>query len=148
MKDLEEALRNIDAFCRILVKKIVQDEERSKYVTVEPIENLLRRKYILDEHSEPKSLAKHMIPLPHLEKPLIDMFENNKHVKILMQCRCKDPNFAINTQADGLEICTEECTKIDLPIEPLQIQNMTVRCSNKVLEIAIPKTETSVTCGN
>lgn len=143
VEDLEEALRNIDVFCRVLVEKIVQDEERSEHIAVEPVENLLRSKYVVDEHSEPKSLAKHMIPLPHVETPLIDMFENSRYVRILMQYRCKNPKFAISKQADGLEICTEDCRKIKLPIQHVQIENMTVRCNNEVLEIAIPKIKTS-----
>jgi len=148
MENLEEALRNIDVFCRTLVKKIVEDENSSPKIVVEPIENLLRRKYIIEQHSESNPLAKHLIPLPHAEKPLIDIFEDDKYVKILMKCRCKDQQVAIHTDTDCLEICTEKCGKLNLPTKHLQIENMIVKCNNEALEINIPKIETTIRYGS
>lgn len=148
MENLEEALRNIDVFCRTLVKKIVEDENSSPKIVVEPIENLLRRKYIIEQHSESNPLAKHLIPLPHVEKPLIDIFEDDKYVKILMKCRCKDQQVAIHTDTAGLEICTEKCGKLNLPTKHLQIENMIVKCNNEALEINIPKIETTIRYGS
>lgn len=148
MENLEEALHNIDVFCRILVKKIAEDENCPENMTVDPIENLLRRKHVVEGHSVSNSLANHLIPLPHTEKPLIDIFEDDKHVKILVQCRCKDQEVTINTDVEALEICTEECERLNLPIKHLQIENMTVRChNNEVFEIDIPKTETAISYG-
>jgi len=148
MENLEEALRNIDVFCQTLVKKIAEDENCPQNITVDPIENLLRRKHVIKEHSVSNPLANHLIPLPHAEKPLIDVFEDDKHVKILMQCRCKDQGVTINTDVETLEICTEECEKLNLPIKHLQIENITVRChNNEVFEINIPKTETTISYG-
>lgn len=149
MQNLEEALRNIDIFCRILVKKIVEDEDCSQNIVVEPIENLLRRKCIIEESQESKASSGHLIPLPQAEEPLIDVFEDESYVKIFMQCRCRDQEVAIHTDVGGLEICTKECRKLDLPVKHLQIENMTVRCnSNKVLEIHIPKTKTTISYGH
>jgi len=50
MEDFEEALRNIDIFLRILAKKISEDEDYQQNMKVEPMENLLRKKYIIEEH--------------------------------------------------------------------------------------------------
>jgi hypothetical protein len=140
MEDLEEALHNIDVFCRVLVKKIVEDADYSQGVVVEPIEKLLRRKYIVEEHLESNPSAKHLIPLPHAEEPLIDIFEDDDYVKVLMQCHCKDKKVTISTDVDNMEICTEECRKLNLSVKHLQVENMVVRCNNnEVLEINIPK---------
>lgn len=149
MDDLEEALRNIDIFCRVLVKKIVESEnEPENNVIIEPIEKLLRRKYIIEEHLEPNPLAKHLIPLPQVEEPLIDIFEDDKYVKVLMQCRCRDQKVTIHTDVDGLEICTEECRKLNLPVKHLQIESIITRCNNnEVFEIDIPKTKATINYG-
>lgn len=164
MDDLEEALRNIDVFCRVLVEKMVEDEnEENRNIDVEPIENLFRRKYVIEEHSNSNPSAKHLIPLPQLEEPLIDIFEDDSYVKVLMQCRCKDQKVTVHTGVDGLEICkkechtdtegletcTDRCQKLDLSVNPpLQIEDMTARCSNNaVFEVTIPKTKATVDYG-
>lgn len=140
MEHFEEALRNIDIFCRILVKKMVEDEDCSQDIVVEPIENLLRRKYIIEENLESKPLTRYLIPLPQAEEPLIDVFEDENYVKIFLQCRCKDQKVIIHTDIDSLEICTEECQKLNLPVKHLQIENMIVRCNNnEVLELIFQK---------
>lgn len=149
MEHFEEALRNIDIFCRILVKKIVEDEDCSQDIMVEPIENLLRRKYIIEENLESEPLTRYLIPLPQAEEPLIDVFEDENYVKIFLQCHCKDQKVTIHTDIDSLEICTKECQKLNLPVKHLQIENMIVRCNNnEVLEIDIPKVNTTISYGN
>ena len=148
MEDFEEALRNIDVFCRILVKKIVEDEDCSQDIEVEPIENLLRRKYIIEENQESKNSSGYLIPLPQAEEPLIDVFEDEDYVKIFLQCRCRDQRVTIHTDTDGLEICTDGCGKLDLPVKHLHIENMIVRCNNEVIEIDIPKIRTTISYGN
>ncbi|MGQ9507032.1 MAG: hypothetical protein ACUVTB_04120 [Candidatus Bathycorpusculaceae bacterium] len=152
MDDFEEALRNIDVFCKVLVEKIVGDEKESN-VIVEPMERLLYRKYIICEQAE-SSPVKHFIPLPQLKEPLIDVFENENYVRILMQCRCKDQKVTVHTSADGLEICKkkchkdsngtevciDECHKLNLPVEHLRIEDMIVKCNNnEAFEVYIPK---------
>ena len=140
MEHFEEALRNIDIFCRILVKKMVEDEDCSQDIVVEPIENLLRRKYIIEETLESKPLTRYLIPLPQAEEPLIDVFEDENYVKIFLQCRCKDQKVTIHTDIDSLEICIKECQKLNLPVKHLQIENMIVRCkNNEVLELIFQK---------
>jgi hypothetical protein len=152
--DFEEALRNIDVFCKILVKKLVDNEDSN--VVVEPIEKLLYRKNIIDKQAEPNPSPEHLIPLPQAEEPLVDIFEDNNSVKVLMQCRCKEQKVTLHTAKDGLEICktechtaadgqeicTDKCQKLDVPVESLQIENMAAKCSkNAVFEVNIPKTK-------
>lgn len=148
MEDFEEALRNIDIFCRILVKKIVEDEDCTQNIVVEPIENLLRRKYVIEESQESKTSSGCLIPLPQAEEPLIDVFENEDYVKIFLQCHCRDQKVTIHTDVNGLEICTKGCQKLNLPVKDLQVENMIVRCNNEVLEIDIPKIKTAICYGN
>ncbi|MDH5375755.1 MAG: hypothetical protein OEZ21_09930 [Candidatus Bathyarchaeota archaeon] len=149
MKDLEEALRNIDVFLRTLVKKIVEYENCSQNIAVEPVENLLRRKYIIEESLESKPSKRYLIPIPQAEEPLIDVFEDENYVKIFLQCRCKDQEVTIHTDVDGLEICTKECLKLNLSVGHLQVENMIARCNNNtVFEIDIPKAITTISYGN
>lgn len=149
MEDFQEALRNIDIFCQVLVKKIAEDENCSQNITVEPIENLLRRKYVIEEKLESEPLAKHLIPIPEAEKPLIDIFEDEKYLKIFMQCHCQGKDVKIHTDSDNLEIRVEECRKLNLPVGRLNVENMVVKCNdNAILEIAIPKVKTTANYSN
>jgi hypothetical protein len=156
MDDFEEALRNIDVFCKVLAKKLVESEDSN--TVVEPMERLLYRKNIIDAQAEPDSLPKHLIPLPQAEEPLIDIFEDNNYVKVLMQCRCKDQPVTVHaktdvveickkecyTNAEGSEICTDKCQKLSVPVKHLEIENMTAKCNNNaVLEVNIPKTRST-----
>lgn len=149
MKDLEEALRNIDVFLRTLVKKIVEDEDCSQNIVVEPVENLLRRKYIIEESLGSEPSKRYLIPIPQVEDPLIDVFEDENYIKIFLQCRCKDQEVTIHIDVDGLEICTKECRKLNLSVGHLQVENMIARCNNNtVFEIDIPKAITTISYGN
>ncbi|MBX5329033.1 MAG: hypothetical protein QHH18_06065 [Candidatus Bathyarchaeota archaeon] len=155
MNDFEEALRNIDVFCKVLVNKIVgSDETENSNITLEPMEHLLYKKYIISEQVESNPISKNFIPLPQLEEPLIDIFEEDRYVRILMQCRCKEQKVTIHPSIDGLEICKREChvdsegtevcvdkcQKINVPVKELQIEDMTVKCSNnEVFEVTIPR---------
>ena len=159
MDDFEEVLRNIDIFCRVLIKKMVEDEsELESRITVEPIENLLKKKYTIEEHTESSPLSKHLIPLPHMEEPLIDVFEDDDYVKVLMQCHCKEGKVILNpdpngveickrechTGDNGVEVCADKCQALDLPIKQLQVENMVAKCNNnQVFEVDIPKMKTS-----
>jgi len=152
---LEEALRNIDIFCRSIVRKMVEKEnETEDHINVEPIENLLRRRNILEESSEPNLEPTTLIPLPQIDEPLIDVFEDDDYVRVLMQCRCENQRTTVHTSVDGLEICkkechkteegtevcVDECKKLNVPVKHLQFENMISKCNNnEVLEIDIPK---------
>jgi hypothetical protein len=154
MGDLEEALRNIDAYCRVLVKKTIGAESR-EYADglVEPIENLLRRKSQSAEE-ETSYTKTSFIPLPQLENPLVDVFEDEDKYKILVQCHCRDQTVTVHTDVSSIEICTKECypdaergqackencQRFDVPVEEMQIEKMNSKCiNNEVLEIEIPK---------
>ncbi len=154
MDNFEEALRNIDIFCKVLAKKMTENDENHENTIIEPMEKLLQRKYIIEEHFEPNPLSRNFIPLPHLEEPLIDIFEDDNYVKILMQSRCKDQPITVHMDMDGLEICrrecyrnddgteicTDTCKKLNLPVNHLQIDSMVAKCNNnEVFEIEIPK---------
>jgi len=140
MSDLTESLRNIDIFCRVLVKKLAEDEDQSgTSISVEPIERLLMRKYVVEDNARADSLAKHLIPVPQLEQPLIDVLEDDKNITVLMNCRCENQKISIRKLVDGLEICGEECQMIHLPVNNLRVEKASVKCNNNVLEIGIPK---------
>jgi len=151
MDNFEEALRNIDVFCKVLVKKMIESEKESESsLAVEPMEKLLRRKYVIEEKIEKNPEVKHFIPLPHIEEPLIDIFEDNAYVKVLMQCRCKDQRVTVQKHDNGLQICLEnECWKLELPVSQLQVENMIMKCNNnEALEVEIPKLKTTANYGN
>jgi len=139
MENPEEGLRNVDVFLRTLVKKIAEDDDCCETNKVEPIESLLRKKCAIEKHSESNPSAKNIIPLPQTAEPLIDVFEDDKCVRILMQHHCNNEEAVIHTDADGLEICSRERRKLNMPMKHLQVENMIVRCNNEVLEINIPK---------
>jgi len=150
MDDLGEALKNIDIFCRAVVGKMIEKENEGENTpTVEPIEDLFKRKYVIEQHLEPNPLAAHLIPLPQMDDPLIDVFEDDNYVKVLMQCHCRSQRVTVRTDADGLEICTDECRKLNLPVKNLLIENMVSKCSNnEVFEIEIPKVKSTITYGS
>ncbi|MEM2318707.1 MAG: hypothetical protein QXV65_01095 [Candidatus Bathyarchaeia archaeon] len=151
--DFEEALRNIDVFCKILARKLVEslkeEEKMGEENPLEPMEKLLKRKYVFEEKFESPTV-KHFIPLPHIEEPLIDVFEDENYVRVLMQCRCRDHRITVNKADDGLQICVEDvCWKLDLPVEELQVENIVMRCNNnEALEVEIPKIKTTVNYRN
>ena len=155
MNDFEEALRNVDVFCKILAKKISASEtESAGNVSLEPMEKLLYRKNVLSEKADVANPVRRFIPLPHLEEPLIDIVEDDGRVKILMQERCADRTISVQAEADGIEICRREChtddegqevcldkcQKVSLPVSHLQVENMSARCNNNIVfEVAIPR---------
>jgi len=153
MDAFEEALRNIDVFCKVLVKKMIESErenESEDEITLEPIGKLLRKKYVIEEEIEKTPEVKHLIPLPHIEEPLIDVFEGETYVKVLIQCHCRDHKVTINKNDDGLQICLEsECWKLSLPTNKLQIENIIMKCNNnEALEVEIPKLKATANYGN
>ena len=158
MDDLEEALENIDVFCRTVAEKLANKTSgENSNLPFEPIENLLQKKYFATERTEPVTPPKYFIPLPELEKPLIDVFEDENYVKVLMQCHCKDEEATVHPYPDSIEICKKvcrtnsegvrtcktECQKLALPAEKLKAENMIAKCNNnQVFEVDIPKEKT------
>ncbi len=155
MDDFEEALHNIDVFCKVLVNKITSEENQvNSSMYIEPMEKLLYKKNILGEKLENGGSIRRFIPLPHLEDPLVDIVEEGDRFKVLMQEHCTDTKVTVNTDTSGIEICRKEChtdsegeevcvdkcQKLGLPLDRLQIENLTAKCSNNtVFEVDIPK---------
>ena len=163
MNDFEEALRNIDAFCKVLVKKMAENRaEPENKTSVEPIENPLLTKSTANEPLETDSSNRHFIPLPQIEEPLIDIFEEEDYIRILVQCRCREQQVTFYVRADGIRICREEChinadgaetcvdncQKINLRTDHLQLESrlfVVAKCNNnEVLEAMIPKIKATV----
>ncbi|MBS7632820.1 hypothetical protein KEJ15_04255 [Candidatus Bathyarchaeota archaeon] len=155
MGNFEEALKNIDVFCKALAKKIIENDNGiHSDLPMEPVEKLLRQRYVAEIKEEPSSSKPPLIPLPQLEQPLIDVFEDEDSYKVLLQCRCRDEKVTIHTDSDsveickrecfvnsqGIEVCEDNCQRLDLPPNCLQIEKMITKCNNnEVFEIEIPK---------
>jgi hypothetical protein len=158
MDNFEEALQNMDAFCKVLVKKMPENTAEPENKTiVEPIENPLLIKSNANEPLETDSSNRHFIPLPQIEEPLIDTFEEEDHIRILVQCRCREQQVTLYVCADGIRMCREEChvdadgaetcvdncQKINLRTDHLQLESrlfVVAKCNNnQVLEAMIPK---------
>jgi hypothetical protein len=91
------------------------------------------------------------------EEPLVDVFDEEDHVRILVQCRCREQEVTFHPNPDGLTVCKEEChrekggpeechsvcRKVSLPTEALQLENrlfIVAKCNNNnTLEAMIPK---------
>ncbi|MBS7625219.1 hypothetical protein KEJ29_06565 [Candidatus Bathyarchaeota archaeon] len=125
--DFEEALSNIDAFCRVLAKKIAENEEAD--LEPELIENLLRRKYVVEVYDG----------CLEWDRPLIDVFEDEKQIKILIQCSRNEDEILFNSGDWGTEILIGKWQRIVLPIEHLDTSKVTVRFRNQLMEITIQK---------
>ncbi|MBC7129778.1 hypothetical protein H5T51_00970 [Candidatus Bathyarchaeota archaeon] len=139
MDKFEEALRNIDIFCKVFVKKMFEEENSENKFAVDPMEKLLKKKITIEKKTCNNKVP--LIPLPYVEEPLVDIFEEEDKIKVLMQCRCMDHKIAIRKLKDNIQICLEnECWKIKLPAEKLRIKNISMKCNNNnALEIVIPK---------
>jgi hypothetical protein len=127
MNNFEEALSNIDVFCKVLVRKMIDDE--NCHAEPESIENLLRRKYAIEIYKN----------YEWLRKPLIDIFEDEEQIKILMQYQRKNREITIHPNEDYAEIWVGEDEKITLPVKRLDINNVIVKCNNQAIEITILK---------
>jgi hypothetical protein len=149
MSNFEEALQNIDGFCKVVVKKMPENTaEVENKIVVEPIENPLPQKSTANGP---------FIPLSQIEEPLIDVFEEEDYLRILVQCHCREQQVTFYVRTDGIRICREEChvnaagteecvdncQKINLPTDNLQLENrlfVVAKCNNNaVLEAMIPK---------
>jgi hypothetical protein len=158
MENFEEALRNIDGFCKVLVKKMPGNTaEPENKTSVEPIENPVLTTSPANEPLGTDSLNSHSIPLPQIEEPLIDVFEEEDYIRILVQCRCREQQVTFYVRTDGIricrkechveaggtEICVDNCQKINLQTNHLQLENrlfVVAKCNNnEVLEAMIPK---------
>lgn len=123
----EEALSNIDIFCSVLVKKIIEDEEPK--VKPEPIENLLRKKHGIEIYRD----------FRRGEEPLIDIFEDEGQVKVLMQCSHVKHEVRLDPCGGYMEIWEGGGRKAKIPIKSSDANKTAIRWNNNVLEIIIEK---------
>jgi hypothetical protein len=152
MSYFEEVLQNINSFCKVKIEKIPKNNDDAEYTQNPPQTN--------QNKNEPLAIDspnRSLIPSSQIEEPLIDIFEEEDQVRILVQCRCREQELTFydcadgiricgqecHVNADGAEICTEKCQKIILRTEQLQLEKrlfIIATCkNNSVLEATIPK---------
>jgi hypothetical protein len=138
-----EALENIDGFCKVLVKKTIADISETSNKKFEP------EKAVFYPSAG--------IMQPELEEPLVDVFDEGDHIRILVQCRCREQQVTFHPSKDGITVCREEChknksgaetcrdvcRKLSIRTDKLQLENMLfviAKCNNNnTLEATIPK---------
>ena len=153
-----EALRSIDNFCKVLVKKTTGDEsEKGKKKQNEPSGEAVFEKTQWYRPLRDASSAMDNIVLSEVEEPLVDVFDEEDHIRILVQCRCREQQVTFHPSIDGITICREEChkekggpetcsdvcRKLSIRTDELQLENMLfviAKCNNNnTLEAMIPK---------
>jgi hypothetical protein len=158
LENFEETLRNIDSFCRVAVKKSEENaQETDGRSSLNLTEQSLFKKNLAVGSSQISSANGKFAVLPNVEEPLIDVFEEEDHVRILVQCRCREQQVTFHPSQDGIRVCREECQldadgtetcqdvcrKLNLRTDHLQIDNMLfiiAKCNNNnTLEAMIPK---------
>ena len=131
-----EGLLNIDNFCKVLVKKEAEE--------------------CLEKGNTPGPSTNSVTPTT-VEEPLVDVFDEADHFRILVSCRCREQQVSFHPERDGVVVCVEECNKtrsgtemcrevcrkIGLPNQESQLENMLfviAKCNNNnTLEAMIPK---------
>ena len=101
-----EALQNMDGFCRVNVKKTPENDSRS---SKQPSDELLFQQRILNGHQSAISPKGGFITLPTAEDPLVDVIDEEDHIRILVQCRCREQQVTFYPCSDGIIVCKEEC---------------------------------------
>ena len=152
-----EALQNIDNFCKVIVRKTISDKSQNgvNRESATP-ENVILERAILDGQSKANSSMGYTLR-QEFEEPLIDVFDEQDHVRILVQCRCREQQVTFHPSKDGITICREECRKergepekctdvcrkLNLRTDGLQLENMLfiiAKCNNNnTLEAMVPK---------
>ena len=149
-----EALEDIDNFCKVLVKKTNEDSSKKRDDReLKPYEAVFDREY-LNKCSE--FISSMGVMQPEFEDPFVDIFDEGDHIRVLVQCRCREQQVTFHPSEDGITICREDrhrnktgsetcidvCRKLDIRTDELQLENMLfviARCNNNTLEATIPK---------
>lgn len=142
-----EALQEIDSFCRVNVKKPagdVAEQTESSNKEIIPERKLAGARGLFTR-------------MPNVEDPLVDVIDEDDYVRILVQCRCREQEVTFHPCSDGIIVCKEErkreadgaeacenvCSKVSLPTDQLQLQDMlfiVAKCNNNnTLEATDPK---------
>lgn len=124
--NFEEALSNIDVFCSVLVRKMMED--KGLQVEPEPIEKMLRKKCSVEVYGN-----------YGWEEPLVDIFEDDKQVKVLMRCPFKGQEVKLHPNKDSVEVWISKSQKIKLLINPPDLNKTTIRLRSQFLEITMQK---------
>ncbi len=92
-----------------------------------------------------------------IEEPLVDVFDEDDYIRILVQCKCREQQVTFHPCPDGITVCREEChkergrpevcndvcRKLSLSMNGLQLKDMVsviAKCNNNnTLEAMIPK---------
>jgi hypothetical protein len=150
-------LQTLDNFCKVLVKKTAPFKLReSSEREIEP----LGEGFFIGRNLNcrpPRNSEEHYIMESEPEEPLVDIFDEGDHVRILVQCRCREQQVTFHPNTDGIIVCREECQrekgspetcrdvcrKLSLRMDDLQLENMEfviAKCNNNnTLEALIPK---------
>jgi len=151
-----ETLQNIDNFCKVLVKKTIASKPEIGHKRgVGPLNEADFERNHIDGQLVASSAMGYMTS--EIEDPLIDVFDEEDYLRILVQCRCQEQQVTFHLVKDGLIICREECyqkkgqpetcsdvcRKIVLRTDELALENMLfiiAKCNNNnTLEAMIPK---------
>jgi hypothetical protein len=153
-----EALQTIDNFCKVLVKKATEsnsqkdNKQENGALAKTAFEKTRWYRPLREASSATGNTAK-----SEIEEPLVDFFDEEDHIRILVQCRCREQQVTFHPCADGIMVCREECRKerggpetyndvcrkLSIPTSELQLGNMEfviAKCNNNnTLEAMIPK---------
>ena len=162
MDSFKEALQDMDAFCKVIVKKMPENTAQLKKEShVKPAKYLLPMKSPADEARKMNSPSTHVSSLPFFDETLIDIFEEKDYLRVLVGCRCREQQVTFYVNKDGIRICREECLvtadgaetcvdscqEINLRTNDLQLEDrlfVIAKCNNnQVLEAMIPKMRTN-----
>jgi hypothetical protein len=152
-----ETLQTIDNFCKVLVKKTTEDKsEKGNKKENEPSAEAVFKKTQWYKPLEANSAMGYSMQL-EIEEPLVDIFDEEDHIRILVQCRCREQQITFHPSIDGITVCREECRKekggpetcsdvcrkLSIRTDELQLENMLfviAKCNNNnTLEAMIPK---------
>jgi len=148
-----EELGNLDNFCKVLVK--TPDRSGTGRGFAHSDERVLADNFLF-RPIDNSSLASDNLR-SEIEEPLVDIIEEEDHVRILVQCRCREQQVTFHPSSDGITVCREEChrerdgtercndvcRKLSLRTDELQLGDMlfvVAKCNNNnTLEAMIPK---------
>jgi hypothetical protein len=151
-----EALQSIDNFCKVLVKKTTTGTSETGHVREIEHANKAVFERDLRVPSEDSYAVDDMLQ-SEVEEPLVDVFDEEDYLRILVQCRCREQQVTFHSSPDGITVCREEChkekdsqeicrdicRKLNLATDELQLGNMQfviAKCNNNnTLEAMIPK---------
>jgi hypothetical protein len=151
-----DALQSVDNFCKVLVKKTITSTPETGNVREIEHANEAVFERDLQLPSEDSHEVNDILQL-EIEEPLVDVFDEEDFLRILVQCRCREQQVTFQPSSDGITVCREEChkekdgpetcrdicQKLNLRTDDLQLANMQfviAKCNNNnTLEAMIPK---------